>query len=208
MNGDGFRAWVLAALPGVAGHVEEFTELDSAAGDGDLGITLRSGTAAVDAALRGLAEGTPIAVVCRTAGKAFAAGNPSSFAALGGAGLLAAARTLADVPDADRGAAAAALRSALAVIMERGGAAPGERTVVDALLPSVEVLERQGGGPAAPLPAMVAAAEEATAATAHMVPRRGRAAWTGDRGAGVPDAGATVWLRTLQAFAATDAQRR
>ncbi|WP_197682946.1 DAK2 domain-containing protein [Jiangella sp. DSM 45060] len=46
----------------------------------------------------------------------------------------------------------------------------------------------------------VAAARATADATTTMVPARGRAAWVGERGLGVPDGGATAVLRFPQAL--------
>jgi dihydroxyacetone kinase len=100
--------------------------------------------------------------------------------------------------------ASTVLRAAIRAIGERGGAAPGERTVLDALVPSADALAAH---PDVTWPELLAAvtgaAREGAEATRAMRPRRGRAAWTGDRAAGLPDAGATAYVRFLEALTRT-----
>lgn len=195
--------WVVSAAERLMLARDELTELDAATGDGDLGVTVASGAAEVRTALSGLEPSATPSALLRAAGAAFARGNPSSFAALTGAGLLAAAHALEGVEAPDRGAVVAALRAAADKIAERGRASVGQRTVLDALVPSIDALQDAPAGPAQALGAMVSAARTGVAATAHMTPGKGRALWVGERARGIPDGGATAYLRFLQAMAGT-----
>src|SRR5699024_7312229 len=94
-------------------------------------------------------------------------------------------------------------RAAADKIAERGGAELGDRTVLDAVRPSIDALATASPGPASGLAAMVAAAREGVEATVTMPPAKGRAAWIGERGRGRPDAGATAYLRFLEALLRT-----
>jgi len=223
MSSDELTGWLVAACRRLTDSKDELTGLDAAAGDGDLGVTVASGAAGVAAALGGLPSGSTPAEVFRAAGAAFARGNPSSFAALSGAGLLAAAQAVEDAsvggasaagtssaaPGADgastvsRDSLVAALRAAADRIAQRGRAGLGQRTVLDALVPSIEALRTAPPGMAAGLDAMVAAARSGVAATTQMTATRGRAAWVGDRSRGVADGGATAYLRFLEALTET-----
>ena len=82
----------LSTLPA---HADELRDLDAALGDGDLGITVSAGCAAVIKALEGLPDDATVADVLLSAGKAFSTANPSTFAALTGGGLLAASKVMA-----------------------------------------------------------------------------------------------------------------
>lgn len=201
MNGAALVSLLDDALPRLAGAQEELRELDAALGDGDLGITVSKGAEAVRAAVTALTEPTPAAVL-KAAGSAFAAANPSTMAALVGGGLLAAAKAVGDAPELDRAAAVRIGRAAAERITARGKAQPGDKTVLDALLPSLEVLEKSEDDDAATLQRMIAAAQQGVSDTAPLVSQRGRAAWVGARGAGSPDPGATAYLRFLEALAA------
>jgi dihydroxyacetone kinase len=98
---------------------------------------------------------------------------------------------------------AEALRAGTAGIGELGGAAVGERTMLDALVPASEALRsclHAGNLPRVALREAVAAADRGAAATAAMIPRRGRSSYLGDRALGHPDPGAVAvatWLRAM-----------
>lgn len=201
MNGPALVALLDAALPRLADAAEELRELDAGLGDGDLGITVSKGAEAARLAVTTVPDPAPAAVL-KAAGSAFASANPSTMAALVGGGLLAAAKAVGDMPELDRNAAAVLGRAVAERIATRGRAEPGDKTVLDALLPSLDALEQSGNtDDAETLQRMQAAAQEGITRTAGLVSQRGRAAWVGERGAGRPDPGATAYLRLLQALA-------
>jgi dihydroxyacetone kinase len=115
--------------------------------------------------------------------------------------LVRAARGLPDDPGPYDWAEA--LDAAAAAITELGGARPGDRTMLDALVPAAAAFRAAldtGKTPAEAWTEALDAAREGTAATAHMHPRVGRAAYLGDRALGHPDAGATamtIWLTAI-----------
>lgn len=199
MNGAGLVAVLDAALANLATSRDELRDLDAALGDGDLGITVAKGCAAVRRELAALTDPTP-AMVLRTAGAAFANANPSTMAALAGGALLAAARTLGTVAELGPEQAIQLARAALDSVAARGKAEVGDKTILDAIAASVQVLETTRD--ADPLEPMVAAARAAVEATTPLQSRRGRAAWVGERSAGHPDPGATAYLRLLEALRA------
>jgi dihydroxyacetone kinase-like protein len=85
---------------------------------------------------------------------------------------------------------AAAWRKATEAVQARGKAQPGDKTMVDALLPAVEAMEQASdlnGG----LAAAAKAAEQGALATTPLVARKGRASYLGERSAGHQDPGAT-----------------
>jgi dihydroxyacetone kinase len=88
--------------------------------------------------------------------------------------------------------------------MALGGARPGDRTMLDALVPAAEALQsalRMGRPWREALAEAVAAAREGAARTAAMAPRRGRSSYLGDRALGHVDPGAeavAIWLAAVQ----------
>jgi dihydroxyacetone kinase len=89
-------------------------------------------------------------------------------------------------------------QQATAAVEKRGKSALGDKTVLDALIPSVRALEAAPSDEA--LAAMIAAARRGIDETAPYVSRRGRAAWLGERAQGHPDPGAVAYLRFLEAL--------
>jgi dihydroxyacetone kinase len=180
------------------------TELDSKAGDGDLGSSMtRAGEAVLaipatawPSAADALAD---LAVTLRRA----IAGSSGPFYATA---LLRASRRLGESNAPAASDWAAAFDLAVKAISELGGAQPGERTMLDALRPAADAFtEATGRGEplAAAWAATVDAAEKGAAATASMMPRVGRASYLGERAVGEPDGGAVAvvcWMRALTPF--------
>lgn len=182
------------ALTALAKQREVLRDLDAAVGDGDLGITVDKGSTAVRAALSERPPGN-VGELLRTSGAAFAKANPSTMAALVGAGLLAAAKTAGEEREWTPQLAEKVGRAAMARIAERGKAELGDKTVLDALSPSLDALSRAAEGQA--VAAMIEAARSGVVATTGQAGRRGRAAWVGERGNGHPDPGATAYVLFL-----------
>lgn len=195
------RARVLTVAAALKAAEADLTRLDSAAGDGDLGISMARGAEAIQA-LPDNAFATPSLALARL-GQALRqaiAGSSGPFYAVA---LLRAARRLEDRPNPDAADWAAAFRDAVEAVAELGGAKQGDRTMLDALMPAADALDhalRGGQDLAQAWRAAVQAAEQGLEATATMKPRLGRAAYLGERAIGSPDAGAAavlVWMRAL-----------
>lgn len=185
------------ALSALAGQRDVLRDLDAAVGDGDLGITVDKGAQAVRAAL--LAQPpSSVAEMLRTIGAAFAKANPSTMAALVGAGLLAAAKVTGEREAWTAEVAEDVGRAAMARIAERGKAQLGDKTVLDALSPSLDALRDAPQGHA--LTAMLKAARAGVESTTGRAGRRGRASWVGERGNGHPDPGASAYVMLLTAL--------
>jgi dihydroxyacetone kinase-like protein len=100
---------------------------------------------------------------------------------------------------------AAALRAGLGGVVDRGKAAPGDKTMYDALAPAVEALERSlvdDGSLATGLRAARDAAAAGRDATTPMLARKGRASYLGERSVGHMDPGAASVALLLEAAAA------
>jgi ATP-dependent dihydroxyacetone kinase len=179
----------LAAAAALVAEEAALTALDSRAGDGDLGLSMARGAAAIRA-LPDRAWATP-SVALAAMGEALRRAIAGSSGPFYATALLRAAQGIDDAaPDWP-----AAFAAGVAAIAELGGAQPGDRTMLDALDPAARAFAA-GGWPAA-----VAAAREGTEATARMRPRLGRAAYLGDRALGAPDAGASavlVWMQAIE----------
>jgi dihydroxyacetone kinase-like protein len=187
------------ALSHLEGCADELRDLDAALGDGDLGVTVASGCRAVREALAGLSGDALPAQVLKAAAGAFAKANPSTMAALVGGALLAAARELGEADELDRTAALAVGRAAAESISTRGKAQVGDKTVLDALVPSLDAMAAAAENP---LAAGAAAARQAVEDTRSLQSMRGRASWMGERSKGLQDPGATAYLRFLEGLEA------
>jgi phosphoenolpyruvate---glycerone phosphotransferase subunit DhaL len=196
------KAWVTAIAVTVKENADYLTQLDSAIGDADHGVNLNRGFTAVVAALDGFEADGPGQVFVKTGttliSKVGGASGPlygSAFRALGKA---------LEGPEADASAFAAGLRDGLAAIQKLGAAAPGDKTMVDALGPAVEAFERAAPeGMAAAAAAAASAAEAGAKETTALQARKGRASYLGPRSVGHQDPGATSTSLILRALANT-----
>jgi D-erythrulose 4-kinase len=199
-------AQLLAAMLAVLQENQAYLgELDAVAGDGDHGTGMvRGATAAVRAARELCAAGAGAQAVLAGAGVAWGDRAGGTSGALWGAGLRAFASELpADGPvtatQVQRGFAAA-----LSTVTSAGGAKPGDKTLVDALVPFVEALGGALSAGRSLADAWRAGADEASAAaaaTAQLGARLGRARVLAARSVGTPDPGATSLALALAAAA-------
>lgn len=186
------------ALELVAKNEDELRDLDSAIGDGDLGITVSRGAEAARQAIATLPPSATPAEVIRAVATAVASANPSSFAALVATALLAASRSVNGRESLTAADVVTMAQQTAPAIAKRGKAEVGDKTVLDALVPSVTALEANSSDGA--LEAMIVAARKGIDDTAGGVSRKGRAAWQGERTIGHPDPGAMAYLRFLEAL--------
>ena len=190
---------VAAALVKAEPHL---TDLDSRAGDGDLGASMVRAAEAIRA-LPDTAWATP-AVALKSVGDALRRAIGGSSGPFYATALLRASRRLTGDPTPAPAAWGEAFSIAVQAIADLGGAKPGDRTMLDALHPATEAFAAAVAGGkslAEAWAACVTAAMAGTDATARMRPRLGRASYLGDRAIGVPDAGAAavlVWLQALK----------
>jgi dihydroxyacetone kinase-like protein len=102
------------------------------------------------------------------------------------------------------------LRAAAGGIAQRGGAALGDKTLLDALIPATDALESALKEPGASVAAVQRAAEEArraAEATLGMIAKKGRASYTGERSIGSLDAGAIAIAVIAEAVSAAWRER-
>jgi dihydroxyacetone kinase len=174
---------------------QELNRLDGIAGDGDLGLTVAAGAAALIALVPEL-EGLNAAAALRRCGTELARKAPSTSGTLLATACLRAAVAVGD-PQVESESSttqlAGAASAALTGIQQRGKANLGDKTMLDALAPAVAALESAsatGLGVADALERAAVAARQGVDATAAMRARVGRAGWLADRSEGHPDAGA------------------
>ncbi|MER6466080.1 dihydroxyacetone kinase subunit DhaL [Streptomyces sp. NPDC001288] len=173
-----------------------FSDLDAVAGDGDFGYSLARGFEIVLADWNDLAGDVPAELLKKVA-MVISKRVGGTSGPLWGTAFLRAAGAVKDRPEPDAGDAVAMLRAAAEGIKARGRSDVGDKTLLDALVPMTDALERRldRGEPAsgAELAALAASTARAAAdATAPMQARRGRQSYTGERSIGSPDPGAVA----------------
>ncbi|MFE4951746.1 dihydroxyacetone kinase family protein [Leifsonia sp. NPDC056665] len=176
-------------------HEHELGAIDAVAGDGDHGRgMLRGAEAALSAIDRTVERGAGAGAVLAAGGRAWAEQAGGTSGVLWGAALEAAGAALDDAAaafsDDSAGTAVVAFTGA---ILDLGRAEPGDKTLVDALLPFRDELTGRLADGASLAKAWAGAAliaSEAAAATSALRPKRGRARPLADKSVGTPDAGA------------------
>jgi len=200
-------AWLHLAASRVAAERMHLTDLDAAIGDGDHGINLDRGFAALEARLAaGDVSIESPAPILALAGRTITGTVGGASGALYGRALLRAAAAVEAGP-IDAGMTvvrvAAALRAAVDAIAALGRSRPGEKTMLDALVPAVAALEA-AAAVGADLPGALRraadAAETGARATVPLLATKGRASYLGERSIGHLDPGAvssTLLIRAL-----------
>ena len=184
---------------------ERLRELDAAAGDGDLGVTMTVGWKAVQSALPELGQGDVGSLVAQ-AGMTFNRAAASTFGVLLATAMMRAGRELRGLQEVGLAELAQAVEAALQGVRERGKAEVGHKTMLDAMAPAVEALKEavaKEQSLSAGLEVAAQAAQRGAENTAGKKPRYGRAAWLGERATQVQDPGATavaLMLRSLAEF--------
>ncbi|MBD0745062.1 dihydroxyacetone kinase subunit DhaL [Streptomyces sp. CBMA152] len=178
-----FRRWMTATAAAVDREADRLTELDSAIGDADHGSNLRRGFTAVAAVLDKDNPDTPGGVLT-LAGRELISTVGGASGPLYGTLLRRTGKALGDAAEVDRAQLAEALGAGVAAVAQLGGAAAGDKTMLDALLPAVDALGES-------FAAASTAAEAGALATVPLQARKGRASYLGERSIGHQDPGAT-----------------
>ena len=167
------------------------SELDARNGDGDLGITMKAAFAAAAEALR--AEEEDLGKAFLACSKAMNRAAPSTLGTIFSFWTMGAAKALKGQTAVTAGALGSALAKGNELIMEKAGSKPGEKTVLDVLVPAVQALIDHGGeDDKAAFEAAAAAAAEGCESTKSMRSVHGRAAYYGDQSIGLVDGGAVA----------------
>ena len=172
------------------------TEIDSVIGDGDHGIGMAGGMQKAKRRLLRMEDETNAYAVFEAAGNAMLMSMGGASGVIFGSLFLAGAKGMKPKEVLTAADLAKMERMSLLAIQERGKAEVGDKTMVDALAPAVEAMEKAASGS---LLDMLKAAEEAARQgmedTKKYVARFGRAKSLMERAIGHQDAGATsVWL--------------
>ncbi|MER7406300.1 dihydroxyacetone kinase subunit DhaL [Streptomyces sp. NPDC000070] len=183
LDADFFRRWMTVTAASVNREAERLTALDSPIGDADHGSNLQRGFTAVTAALEKEAPGTPGGILT-LAGRQLISTVGGASGPLYGTLLRRTGKALGDAAEVSAEQLAEALRAGVDAVMTLGGAAPGDKTMIDALVPAVDALGDS-------FAAARTAAEEGAVATTPLQARKGRASYLGERSIGHQDPGAT-----------------
>jgi dihydroxyacetone kinase-like protein len=209
---DKLTAWLRLSADRIHEQATALTALDRAIGDGDHGINMDRGFAAIVATLddteapvaEALNEAEASASLLRTAGKRLISTVGGASGPLYGTAFLRAAGAIAAGNGRPAETIVAALEAAAGGVASLGKAAPGEKTMLDALAPAAQAA-RAAVDSGADLAGVAAAARDAAEAgavdTIPMLATKGRASYLGERSVGHQDPGATSSALLLRALA-------
>jgi dihydroxyacetone kinase-like protein len=196
-------AWIQRIAELMRQNRDYLTQLDAAIGDADHGANMDRG---FQVAVQKLGNEPPndIGAIFRTVGMALLSSVGGAAGPLYGTFFLELGKQHAGRTTVSAQEWAAALRTAVATVAARGQAQVGDKTMIDALAPAVQELERalaEGVSLAAAMQRAAAAAAEGMRATIPLQARRGRASYLGERSVGHQDPGATSSALLLTAAA-------
>jgi phosphoenolpyruvate---glycerone phosphotransferase subunit DhaL len=184
--------WMKRFAAEVAENRAYLTKLDGAIGDGDHGTNMDRGMKKVLEKLEA-SEGDDIGASLKAVGMALVSSVGGAAGPLYGTLFLQMGQATAGKSDLDLPGFTAALDAGVQGVIKRGKAEPGDKTMLDALGPALEVLRDAGDDAdvAGALGRAAEAAREGMESTVPMVARKGRASYLGERSAGHQDPGAT-----------------
>jgi len=185
-------AMLVAAVEEVRANHEMLSRLDSVGGDGDHGTTMLRCMEAVEKAVDE-SSGDHVPKLFNDAGWAVMGIDGGATGPLFGSFFLGMSEAAETIEKLDTCGLATLFEGGLATVRRRTKAQPGDKTMVDALVPAVEAVNKAaetGAEPAEALEAAAKAAQNGAAATRAMQARFGRAKNIGQKSVGREDPGA------------------
>lgn len=186
----------------MAERAELLCGMDARMGDGDLGLTMKRGFAALSEALRTSGE-LDLGKRITSAAMKMAGTAPSTMGTLMASGLMRGGMALAGASEIGPAEFSLFLNAFAEGIAKRGKCARGERTVLDAVGPAADrAAELLAQRPDATLSSVASTALEGARSgvesTKAMVPKYGKAAVFAGQTAGIPDQGACAGMYFLE----------
>ncbi len=197
--------WVKAFASTVDENREYLTRLDSAIGDADHGTNMDRGMKAVFAKLDAQ-EGEDIGALLKTVGMTLVSTVGGAAGPLYGTLFLQMGTATTGKSELQPEDWAAALDGAVSGVQMRGKAEPGDKTMIDALIPARDAFSSalaDGASFEDALRRSAQAAEQGMESTVPLVAKKGRASYLGERSAGHQDPGATSTHLLLETAAET-----
>jgi dihydroxyacetone kinase-like protein len=195
--------WIKSCAKVLAENKDYLVQLDAAIGDADHGANMDRGFQAVMNKIPDMAD-KDIGTLFKTVGMTLLSTVGGAGGPLYGTFFIQAGSKTSGKIELTLEDWATTLEAALNGVMMRGKAEPGDKTMVDALLPAVNAL-KQAVADQAPigdaLQRSAEAARQGMESTTPLVARKGRASYLGERSAGHQDPGATSSYLILKAAA-------
>ena len=206
LNKEEVKAMLLLACERIIAAEPQLSEADRNLGDGDHGLGMARG---MNAAIEKLNAAEPESVekAFSTVGMAMMSSMGGASGAIFGTFFRNGGKALAGKETFDAAGLAAFLQAGVDGVKQRGGAAVGDKTVVDAMEPAATKAGEVSAQPLSEaITAVAAAAEAGLEASKAMVAKFGRAKTLGEACIGFPDAGAmsvTVIVNAMKDYITT-----
>lgn len=178
-----------------------FSELDGVVGDGDFGYSIARGFEKVLGEWDNIDRSLPGNFLKKVSSLIISAVGGVS-GTIWGTAFLRAGMTMGAKEAITQEDIVPMFRSAIEGIKKRGNSDLGDKTLLDALIPAVDALEKafsEGKSGSTALEEAALVARETAEATRPMLAKRGRAAYTGERSIGTLDAGAVAMAVLFEA---------
>src|SRR5438034_6021357 len=198
--------WIRRFAADIEANKDYLTQLDAAIGDGDHGINMNRGMSAVVGKLDEAAGEQDIGALLKTVGMTLVSSVGGAGGPLYGTLFLQMGMAASGKSELGPNDWAAALEAGIKGVEARGKAKPGDKTMIDALLPGLVALRSALDGGASFEDALTASADAAGQGMRETIPlvaKKGRASYLGERSAGHQDPGATSSQLLLEAAAET-----
>jgi dihydroxyacetone kinase-like protein len=203
IDGVKVAAMILRAAQTMANARAELIELDSVIGDGDLGITMEKGFAAAAKTAEENASAEP-GIVFVKVGMAIARAAPSTMGTLMATGLMWGGKAVTGKAKLDSRDQIVFLEAFLQGVTERGKAKPGEKTILDILIPAIEAMKTLEKNDAADPAALWDAAKKGAATglevSKNLVSQHGKAAVFREKTLGLVDPGGKALYLLIASF--------
>lgn len=200
MNSSQYIEYIYQAAEKIAENKEYISELDAATGDGDHWANLNFGFENLTAEGEQIRQ-MPMDAAFMKIGMIMMSKVGGSSGILYGGAYMAAGKAICGKTEITSAELCTALEAMVRDMMERGGAKPGWKTMIDALYPAVETYKEAleaGLADAETMQKVKKAALDGAEATRSMEAVKGRASYQNEKGAGHLDPGAVTMAFQLE----------
>ncbi len=199
-----FEAMLAAAVAKVREGGDYLSQLDAAGGDGDHGSTMLRAVAEIEKTVSAQPQASLRELIAQV-GWALLGIDGGATGPLLGSFFLGIAGEVDESHNLDAAGLARAFAAGGARVQKQTKAQPGDKTMLDALLPALAALRAAADAGSDADQALSEAAEAAARgaeATKNWVPKFGKARFAGERTRGCPDPGASSLAMIFAGFAA------
>jgi phosphoenolpyruvate---glycerone phosphotransferase subunit DhaL len=184
-------------------HAQYLNDLDAVVGDGEHGVNLARAFRRVQDKLPDIPDDN-LGNLLKGVGRELISAGGGAGTTFYGAAFLAASKVAGATTEINGALLAEMFSAALEDIQKRGGASPGDKTMIDSLIPAVENFKQSlasGNNLEEALQSAAGGAKAGALETKQMLGKKGRSLYAGERALGTPDPGAASAYLIFSALA-------